>query len=81
MHEALPDTVIYHRFARNTETMRSGKFNGLEMMSPPPSAGLDTMMAEVLVLASKMEFQTIELEVCFCILLLCDLVLAVACPG
>ncbi len=35
----------------------------LEMMSPDPSDGLDQRVAEVLVHARAMEFQSLELEV------------------
>jgi len=68
--------VLCRRFARKIMRIRSGEFNRLEMMSPAPRAGLDRRMAEVIVMASIMEFESIELEVWCC--LLCDLVLAVA---
>ncbi len=42
--------------------MRTGEVGELDMM-PSPGAGLDKRMADVLVLATKMELTTIELEV------------------
>ncbi len=36
----------------------------LEMMMPSPGARLDKRMAEVMVLATKMELTSIEFEVC-----------------
>jgi hypothetical protein len=44
--------------------MRTGKYGALVMTSPPPEMrDLDTRMAETLVYARIMEFQSIELEV------------------
>jgi hypothetical protein len=43
--------------------MRTGQFAVLEMMSPYPRDGLDQRMAEVLVHARAMEFQSLDLEV------------------
>jgi hypothetical protein len=42
--------------------MRTGQFAVLEMMLPYPRDGLDQRMAEVLVHARAMEFQSLELE-------------------
>jgi hypothetical protein len=43
--------------------MRTGEVGLLEMMTPSPGAGLDKRMAEIVVLATKMELTSIELEV------------------
>ena len=43
--------------------MRTGSYAELEMMSPLPSAILNVLIAEVLVHARFMEFQSLELEV------------------
>jgi hypothetical protein len=44
--------------------MRTGEYGALVMTSPPPDMrDLDTRMAETLVYARIMEFQSIELEV------------------
>jgi hypothetical protein len=43
--------------------MRTGQFAALEMMTPLPRDGLDLRMAEVLVHARAMEFQSLDLEV------------------
>jgi hypothetical protein len=43
--------------------MRTGQFAALEMMTPLPRDGLDQRMAEVLVHARAMEFQSLDLEV------------------
>jgi hypothetical protein len=45
------------------ERMRTGEVGELEMMMSSLGAGLDKRMAEVLVLESKMELTSIELEV------------------
>ncbi len=44
--------------------MCTGEVGALEMMTPSPAAGLDSnkKIAEVLVLATKMELMSIELE-------------------
>ncbi len=43
--------------------MRTGQFAVLEMISPYPRDRLDQRMAEVLVHARAMEFQSLDLEV------------------
>ena len=52
-----------HRFDRIMELMRSGHYDHLQMKSITPRDELDRMMAEVVMLASKMEFTEIELQV------------------
>jgi hypothetical protein len=52
-----------HRFGRNGVRMCTGQFAVLEMMSPYPRYGLDQRMAEVLVHARAMEFQSLDLDV------------------
>jgi hypothetical protein len=52
-----------HRFGRNGERMRAGQFAGLETMLTYPRDGLDQRMAEVLVHARAMEFQSLDLKV------------------
>jgi hypothetical protein len=46
--------------------MRSGHYDHLQMKSITPRDELDRMMAAVVMLASKMEFTEIELQVCLC---------------
>ena len=55
----------FHRFGRIMELMRSGHYDHLQMKSITPTRRdeLDRMMAEVVMLASKMEFTEIELQV------------------
>jgi hypothetical protein len=53
----------YRRFAKIITRKRTGEVVALEMMTPSPGAGLDKRMAQVLVLATKMELTSIELEV------------------
>ena len=49
----------------------TGRFGRLEMMSPPITAGLEQRVAEVLVLWSHMEFQSIDLQVFILCALFC----------
>lgn len=63
MAQALPDVEPFHRFGRIMELMRSGHYDHLQMKSITPRDELDRMMAEVVMLASKMEFTEIELQV------------------
>ena len=53
----------FHRFGRIMELMRSGHYDHLQMKSITPRDELDRMRAEVVMLASKMEFTEIELQV------------------
>jgi hypothetical protein len=60
----VPDSRLHcRRFAKIITRMRKGEVGTLEMMTPSSGAGLDKRMAEVLVLATKMELTSIELEV------------------
>ena len=63
MAQALPDVEPFHRFDRIMELMHSGHYDHLQMKSITPRDELDRMMAEVVMLASKMEFTEIELQV------------------
>ena len=66
MEWALPDMVLCHRFDKNLLLMRTGRYGTLQMMSTnPTAAGLDIKMTEVVMLASKMEIEDIELQVGF----------------
>ena len=60
----VPDSRLHcRRLAKIITRIRKGEVGTLEMMTPSPGAGLDKRMAEVLVLATKMELTSIELEV------------------
>ena len=69
MEWALPDMVLCHRFDKNLLLMRTGRYGTLQMMSANPKAGLDRKLTEVVMLASKMEIEDIELQVGFRLLL------------
>ena len=53
---------FFQRFGSSVEDMRTGQFAALEVMSPSRYV-LDQRMAEVLVHARAMEFQSLDLEV------------------
>lgn len=54
----------FARFEDNIELLATGQFDAVRMMSPTVgSKGLDMNMAKVLEFASKMEIQSLELEV------------------
>ena len=61
--------VLCHRFDKNLLLMRTGRYGTLQMMSANPKAGLDRKLTEVVMLASKMEIEDIELQVGFRLLL------------
>ena len=63
MAQALPDVEPFHRFYRIMELTCSGHYDRLRMKSITPRDELDRMMAEVVMLASKMEFREIEPQV------------------
>ena len=61
--------MLGRRFETYMTLMRTGRYYRLQMMSSAPKYDLDAKMVEVVILASEMEFQIIELQVqIYCIL-------------